>query len=400
LTTLKWASIALILTQVSLVFVPVCAGQLRLVEGGTLSYRYARVGSSWQPAYESLNASIEILTLNETTLTFRSNTTAITSTSTVTSIEYSNGIPDYADYLTALIFLPSECMAQSLQGRLNWTKQVRTRTLATVTDWTLQNLNFTVEAGSFQSINITLTLVGMDAGALTLIYDVASGIMIYEQWIPIVGGQIYGDIIILSLTAITSRPETPQTIVSLILGTAIFATPAIMFLHETRRKLQRRQHARKLEPSSIRVKDSFPRKPFYVIVGGGVLSLASILLPWSQLAGSQVHLPLSISSALVDSTPFSASTSTFLATSLIVHASAIMAWVSIAMHIYSSSRFAPQVITVGSSALAFASAIIFTQTGWTVSWGVPVVVLAGAFALFGINSRSVGKKSKMGSETS
>jgi len=47
-------------------------------------------------------------------------------------------------------------------------------------DKTSQTLNF-VEAGTFQSINITLTLVGWEYGILTLIYDANSGILIYEQ---------------------------------------------------------------------------------------------------------------------------------------------------------------------------------------------------------------------------
>jgi hypothetical protein len=381
--------------------IPVYASQPKLGEGVTLFYRCAR-SSSWEATYETWNTSVKVLAFNQTTLVFQSNTTAITSTSAVVNIKYSNGIPEYVDYLTALVYLPSECMAQNLQGHLNWTTQVRTRTPAIVTDWTLQSLNFTVEAGNFQSINITLTLVGMDSGALTLIYDVSSGIMIYEQWVPMVGSQIYGDIIILSLTAVTSRPETRQTIINLILAMAVFATPAVLFSHEVRKRLQRRHRGKGLEPSDIRVKNSFPREPFYAIVAGGLLTLASIMLPWSQLAGSQIFLPLSLSSALAESTELFASTSTLLATSLIVHASAIMAWVSIAMHVYTSNRVAPQIMTIASGALAFASVIIFTQTDLAVSWGVPALVVASALALVGtaVANIKTEKKIKKNSQTS
>jgi hypothetical protein len=393
--------IVLVLAEVFSFMIPVYASQLRLEEGVTLFYRCAR-SSSWEATYETWNTSVNVLAFNQTTLVFESNTTTITSTSAVVNIEYTDGIPDYVDYLTALVYLPSECIAKSLQGHLNWTTQVKTLTPAIVTDWTFESLDFTVEAGSFQSVNITLTLAGMDSGALTLIYDVGSGIMIYEQWIPMAGSQIYGDIIILSLTAVTSRPETLQTIINLILASAVFVTPAAMLLHEVRKKFQTRHCGKRLEPGNIRVRDSFPRKPFYAIVIGGLLNLASVMLPWSQLAGSQVYLPLSLPSALAESTAFLASTYTFLTVSLAVYASAIVAWLGIATHAWTRRRIAPQLMTISSSALAFASAIIFTQTGWTASWGVLALAVAGVLALIGtaVGNIKTQKETKKNSQAS
>ena len=96
------------------------------------------------------------------------------------TVSCKDGFPVYADCLEALVYLPPECVNQSLKGNLEWTNHIETQTLATVTNKTSQTLNF-VEAGTFKSINITLTLVGWEYGILTLIYDANSGILIYEQ---------------------------------------------------------------------------------------------------------------------------------------------------------------------------------------------------------------------------
>ena len=370
----------IILVLILLFLSPAYAAQIRLTEETTMFYTCARIGTSGSASSSTWNASIEVLTFNQTTLILQSNTTESTST---VNLEYSGGIPRYADYVTALFYLPPECIAQSLLGNLNWTAKLTTRTPAVVTNWTSNSLNFTVDAGNFESLNVTLTLAGMDSGELTLIYDIDSGIMIYEQWIPISGSQLYGDIIILSLNAVTSPSETSQTIINLVLTIAVFATPAAMFLHGVNKSLQRRHRAKRLEPSNIRAKDGFPGKPFYVIVAGSLLNLASTMLPWSHLAGSWVYLPLSLPSTLAGSAALFTSTSTLLAISLIAQASAIVAWISIALQVYTGNMIAPKMMTIASSVLALVSAIIFIQTGWTASFGPPVIVVAGVLALTG-----------------
>ena len=369
----------IILVLILLFLSPAYAGQIRLTEDTTLFYTCARVGTSGSASSSTWNASIEVLTFNQTTLILQSNTTESTST---VNLEYSGGTPTYADYVTALFYLPPECIAQSLLGNLNWTARLTTRTPAVVANWTSNSLNFTVDAGSFESLNVTLTLAGMDSGELTLIYDVDSGIMIYEQWIPISGSQLYGDIIVLSLNAVTTPSETSQTIINLVLTIAVFATPAAMFLHGVNKSLQRRHHAKRLGPSNIRAKDGFPGKPFYVIVAGSLLNLASIMLPWSQMARSLVYLPLSLSSTFAGSAAFR-STSTLFGVGLMVQVSAMVAWISIAIHVYTHKRVAAQAVTIASSALSFMSAIVFLQTGLTVSFGLPVTLLSGVLLLVG-----------------
>jgi hypothetical protein len=363
----------------------VYAGQLRMVGGTTLFYTYARIGNSGQSAYTTENASFNVLAFNQTALSFEINTTS-GSTSPLLNIEYENGIPVYADYLEYLVYLPPECIAQGMRGNLNWTTQVRTSAPAPVYGWTWQSQNFTVEAGNFEGVNMTLTLIGANGyGALTLIYDLSSGIMIYEQWIPMSGTKIdtSRDIIVLSLTGVVSSPEKLQTVAGLVLALAVFATPAVMLLHGLSKGLQRRHPAKRLGPSNIRAKDGFPGNPFYVIVAGSLLNLASTMLPWSQQARSWVYLPLGLSSTLAGSAALFTSTSTLLAISLIVQASAIVAWIGIALQVYTGNKVAPKVMTIASSVLALLSAIIFIQTGWTASFGPPVIVVAGVLALTG-----------------
>jgi len=360
------------------------ASHIGFGEGTTLSYQYARIGTSYPYSSTRGNSTVRVLALNQTTLLMQTSTTE-SNTPVDMRIEYYNGIPVYTDYVEALYYLPSECMGQSLRGNLNWTTRMATGKAEVVTGWASESLNLTVEAGSFESLNITLTvLAGLDSGALMLVYDVSSGIMIYEQWIPISGSQIYGDIIVFSLTAVSSPTERSQIVVNLVLAIAVFATPALMLLHGVNKGLLERHRRKRPEQTNIGTKDQFSGKAFYMIIAGGLLSLASTVLPWSQLAGWQVYLPLSLPSALAASPALFTSTSNLLATSLVVHASALMAWISIAICVYTGNKVVPPVVTTASTALGFISAITFVQTGWTASFGLVVILVAGFLALAGI----------------
>ena len=354
---------------------PVYGSTIRLTEGVTLFYNGTSKSTSGQGNSETWATSTKILILNQTTLVFQSNSSSAPPSSGVT-ILYQDGIPSYADYLTALIYLPPECIARSLQGNLNWTKQIGTRTLASVAEGTSQTLNFTVQAGTFQSINITLALTGVEFGTLTFIYDVASGVLIYEQWVP-----SYGDIIVLSLMAATNSPEIQQTIFSLILPAATLVIPAATATHQTRRWLKRRSRMHEKQPEKANLKSGFPRKPFYAILVGASLNLASVFLPWTQFVGLQIYLPLSLPSALTGSSGPFASVSSSAAISLIAHAAAILAWVSIAIHLYTTKKLAPQLVAIASGILAFASAAIFIQTGWASSWGLLTTVIGAILTI-------------------
>jgi len=382
LKTLNRLSIGFPLIVIVLMLTPAYASQLRLVEGATLFYKGARI-SSGIGGYETFDASIKLLTVNQTTLVFQSNSTSINSNiSSRVTVKYQDGIPTYADYLTALVYLPPKCIAQSLYGDLEWTTQINILTqTTTVVNKTSQILDFTVEAGTFQSINITLILVGPDYGTLTLIYDVNSGILIHEEWIP-----SYGDIIILGLTMITYAPAMQQTIINLILPAATLATPMVTGIHQTRRTLHKRSHKREQQTKEATAKIAFLKKPFYTILVGALLNLASAFLPWGQSAGSQIYLPLSLPSALTASTLSSISTATLVAVSIMAHVTAILAWLTIAIYIHTNKRLTSQLVAIVSSALAFVSALVFIQTGLTPSLGPPTTLIGGILTTAGIAS--------------
>jgi len=351
------------------------AEEMQIREGSTLFYKGLR-GSGFG-GYQTWDASIRILTLNQTTLIFRSSFTFEGSTEgSKVTVKYQNGFPSYADYFTALIYLPPECIAESLQGKLEWTSQIDTAyQFPTITNKTIQTLNFTVEAGTFQGVNITLTVA--DA-ALTYIHDVNSGILLYEHWFP-----KYGDEIILALMAATYTTEK-QVVPNLILFTATLATPVATAIHQVRKILQKRHRKHGHQPKEATLKSGFPKKPFYIILTGVLLNLASVFMPWSQFAELQIYLPLSLPSALTESAEFLTSTATFVTISLIAHSTAILAWLSIAMHIYTNKKLVSQLATLASGILAFTSALIFIQTGWTPSWGLPLTVIGGILAITGI----------------
>jgi hypothetical protein len=297
-------------------------------------------------------------------------------------IEYSNGVPVYVDYVEALYYLPPECVQQALQGNLNWTTSLATSKSEVVTGWTSERLNFTVGAGSFESLNITLSVVaGLDSGELTFVYDVNSGIMIYEQWIPVSGTQISGDIIVFSLDQVTSPPETRQIIVNFLLASTIFATPMAMLLHQVTKAFGRKPRRGVLVHSTLKPRKEFSLIQVGLLVFGSLLILVSTMLPWTELAGFKAYLPLSLSSALVGSDTVSISNPSFLTTSLLVHASAVLAWVSIALLVYNHKRISAQALAIFSSALSFVSAIVFLQIGLPFSFGLPVTLLAGVLLL-------------------
>jgi hypothetical protein len=351
------------------------AVEMQLREGSTLFYKGIR-GSRFG-GYQTWDASINILTLNQTALIFQSSFTFEGSTEgSKVTVKYENGFPSYADYFTALIYLPPECIAETLQGKLEWTSEVDTLYYFTeIMNKTIQASDFTVEAGTFQGVNITLTVA--DA-SLTYIYDVNSGILLYEHWFP-----NYGDQIILELMATTYTAEK-QIALNLILSTATLVTPVAITIHQTRNILGERRHKRGQRSKETRIKSGFPQKPFYIILAGAILNLVSVFLPWSQFAELQIYLPLSLLSALVESAESFTLTGTFVMTSLIAHSTAILAWLSIAMHLYTKKKLTSQMATLISSILAFTSALIFIQTGWTSSWGLPLTVMGGILTITGV----------------
>jgi hypothetical protein len=214
------------------VLTPIYASQLGLEKDHALLYKYVRMSTQSQ-AQQTGDLLYRILTFDQDTLAFQiSPSLQIDAANSWNyAINYRNGVPVYVDRLEALIYLPSECLNQSLKGNLDWTNRIETTTWANVTDKTSETLDFTVDAGTFHSINITLSLVGDYFGTLSLIYDVNSGILVYEQWIP-----SYGDIIVESLATTESIQASQPTIQSIVLPTAALVIPAALILHQTAKR--------------------------------------------------------------------------------------------------------------------------------------------------------------------
>jgi len=357
----------------------VYANELRMAEGATLSYAGATIGTA-TGGQELWNATIRVLVLNQSALIFESSPLTENSTQAPNvKITYQNGIPTYADYLTALIYLPSECMTASMQGNLQWTTNLETLAeTSTIVDESELTSNFTVGAGTFQSINITLVLAGLDSGTLSLLYDIRSGILIYEQWIP-----AYGDIVVLALLEATSSLDTSLIMLSMVLFVATATPPVVIAFNGTRKTLMKRKRKRSQKAEET-VKKGPSKKPLYLLVSGALLSLSSIFLPWIQPAGLQIYLPLSLASTLAESPSSFTSSANFLAVSLMVHAATITAWLAVATALYSTKRLAAKMMTITSAILALGSVVLFVQSGWILSWGLPVAAIGEILILTSI----------------
>ena len=356
------------------IIISVYVDQFSAEVGTTLIYRWARIGQG-AGGTQTGDAIFEILVANQTTMVTR-----VTGTEIMTlTIKYQDGIPIYAERLEALIYLPPECVTQSLQGNIEWTTKIETKTPAKVINGTAQPQEFAVEAGTFQSLNITLNLVGWMYGNLTLIYDVNSGMLLYEQWIP-----ENGDIIIQSLSAFTYAAKPQNFAFSILLTAATFTTPTAITINEVNKALKKRGLKNKQPSKTTAGKGFFRKKPFYLILTGAALNLASTLLPWSQLGKTQMYLPLSLPTALAAST-----TLIPLTISLTAHAAVIVGWMGIAISLYTNRKLAPQLAILVSSVLAFASVAIFLQSGWTPFWAVPIMTISGIFTILGLTATNI-----------
>lgn len=341
---------------------PVHADTFRMMEGDALQYKYERVSSTG--AGQTGNVTFTIVSLNQTAVTLQVNATSSVKVGPL-HIRYNNGIPVYAERLENLVYLPPECVAESLRGKLDWAANLQSDTLATVANKTSRTQGFTVTAGSFQTLNLTLNLVGWEYGTLTLIYSVDSGVLVYEQWIP----SPYGDIIIQELTALTYPFTTKQTLLDFVLPTATLILPAATAVGEARKALHKRKARKRGTSSEKRKPANLRRTSLYIGLTGALLMLTSVSLPWSQPMGSQVYLPSSLPTLIARSALLSLSTSDFLIISLLAHFAAVLAWLRVAVEIYTERKPTAQLIAVVSALTAFASTVILIQAGWSLSWG-------------------------------
>lgn len=380
---------------------PVCVNAFRMMEGGMLQYEYERTAWTGGPIDNATfvptgNVTFAIVSLNQTMITVHVNGTSGFEEGPL-NIKYDDGIPVYANGLDVLVYLPPECVARSLQGELDWLVNLELWPPSdTVVNGTSQAQSFTVPAGSFRGLNLTLSIVGRDYGTLTLIYSVDSGVLIYESLVP----SQEGDIIVQELVTVTYSFAVKQTLLDFVLPTATLVLPAATAIDGTRRalhKLRLRKHGGSDRNGKSQ---NGPKKTLFCIsLTGALLILASVFLPWSQLMEYPVYLPSSLPVLLAASSLFSISTFTFVMTSLLAHATAILVWLGIVLEIYAKRKPVLQLGVASSALVGFASAVVLVQAGWSLSWGSSIIIAGGvlvlvsAFAAWGKRSITKLKRS-------
>jgi hypothetical protein len=343
------------------------AEQLSIAQGSVLYYQGARSSATW-------DTGIKVLRLDSSTMVFQSSFTFNgTSGGSNVTIEYRNGFPVNADYITALIYLPLGALQESVAGNISWASLVTSKTLATVVPLSSEVINYTVKAGTFRSVEIDLSLQGMDFGNLTLIYDISSGVLLFEQWVP-----GYGDMEGLVLETISSPASPALSILDIAIPVILLATPVITTLGQADRHIRRGPAA---QPAMIvpGLKSGFPQRPFYLGVAGAFVSLFSAFAPWSSIGPYPAYLPYSLLAPSSGSGQLSLGT--FYLAAALAYSASLLAWVGIAMYIHARRRRLPQVASAASAFLIFASAWAFLQSGWTPSYGLQAAVLGGAIIL-------------------
>lgn len=343
------------------------AEQLSIAQGSVLYYTGVRASQTW-------DVGIKVLRLDASTMAFQSSFTFNgTSGGSNVTIDYRNGFPVDADYITAIIYLPPAAIQESVEGNASWASLVTSKTLAAVTPLSAEVINYTVKAGTFRSVEIDLALNGMDSGNLTFIYDIASGILLFEQWVP-----IDGDVQGLLLETVSSSAAPALSILNIAVPAVLLATPVATTVRQASRRI-RRGAAAQSATVAPGLRSGFPRRPFYLGVAGASLSLLSAFAPWSSIGPFPAYLPYSLLA------PFSGSgqlsLGTFYLAAALAYSAALLAWVGVAMYVYAGGRLLPQLASAASAVLAFASAWVFLQSGWTPSYGLQAAVLGGAVIL-------------------
>ncbi len=355
------------------------ASQLQIKPGQVLRYTYGRMSTSDQ-GQGTGDVLYRVLDFNAKTLTFQIEAEGDQFSYT---INYENGYPVSIDRLEALMYLPPESISQSSQGNNNWTSNIRTNVQQKVTGVSSQVLNYTVEAGSFQTVNVTLVIAApWDSGNLTLLYDINSGILVYTHWIP-----MYGDIIVqyLSSTDFVLAPKGMiVTVLSAVLSLASFGIPVILAAYQARKRIRTFRSPNPEVQASNVMKSSFPKKAFILASVGGLLNIASLLLPWSQTRDVSTYLALSLPSAINPSVGTLSLSFSFTLFSIVIHAVAILSWLAIALYAYKTRKLTPQIVALSSAIIAFASIAYFVLSGWTYAWGFWTAVAGAALTLISL----------------
>jgi hypothetical protein len=357
-----------------------------------LLYRYGRISTS-DSGQQKGDALYHILSYDRETLSFNVSTIIDFSY----TIRYKEGMPIYVQRYEALFYLQPPCISQILNNNLEWIKNIETSGVESASNATSQSLNYTVEAGTFRCVNVTMEIRGMDFGNLSLIYDVDSGIQIYAQYTP-----NYGDIIVQYLASVdyvqVAQQNLVLSVISIILPAFTLSIPlAILVAQGRKRQKQHRNQDQETSPTTS-LKSGISKKLLIIALIGGSLSLASAFFPWGSTVSSLTYLPLSLT-PMIDQASFSFPANlTFILISLAVYANAITAWSSIALYIHTSRKTLSYIVAFISSNLGFASVAAYWQTGWNSNWGLYLVLVGSILTLISIVAVNVHIKIELEAE--
>jgi hypothetical protein len=352
------------------------ATTLGIQQGSVFTYAYGRM-STFDQSYNKGNVTYHVLTFNQQELQVEISDSNYT-------FHYQNGFPIQADRLEALFYLPPEAIRQSTNGNLEWTRHFNTTNMG-IANATSQTLNYTTQAtsaGTFNCLNLTLAVTGMDSGDLSFLFDVNSGILIYEQYIP-----SYGDIIIQELTSAQSnQPQQSTLLLNAAVSAATLSLPVAIAVIQIRRKTQKpkltpQNQAATAEPNA-RVRRSLRQQ--LMILAGAALSLVAVFIPWGQPGNSQAYLLISLPSLFSSSQVLPPSADTFFAVSFLANAAAIAAWACLALYMFSSKPKVAGIAAVTSAALTVAAAIVFIPAYSAASYGVMVLLIGAGILLISL----------------
>ncbi len=364
-----------------MIIVPAASAISTLQGGSVLLYRYVRSSTSDQ-AQQTGDALYKVLSYDGESLSFN-----ITSTSEFSyTIQYRDGVPKYAERYEVLFYLPPVCIEQTKNGDLNWIDGVQTPK-ESVGNCTSKPMNYTVEAGTFQCVEIILEIGGMDAGNLSLAYDIESGIMVHAQYNP-----SYGDVIVQQLAS-EDYAQTTRGLTNQILGVGLFAgvlvMPVFMVIGIIRKHATGAREKGANPDMDDVVNSNVDRKTLIVLFVSALISLLAFLLPWGATSSLPSYLPFSFTPMILSSSFLLPSNFVFVLVTVAVFFSVLSAWLSIILYLRGLKKLRSYLVSVVSSILGFVSAVVFWLTGWTPSLGFYAILAGSILTLIGVGVANV-----------
>lgn len=367
---MKKSTLALIISilVLSSFFVTQVSGQvIGIQEGTTISYNYLRTFAG-NDTIQMGDALYTINKFNDTSLQF-----TVTAKSTVNcSIIYQNGYPIYASYIEALIYLPPQAIQASQQGNVNWIDQIDASLMVGLQNKTVQNLELKTGSGTYNTVNVTMYFT---AGSLSMIYDVNSGGLIYQEF-----RYVEGNIVSQTMNSVEYNNQllTNTAYFSLFLPILTLVPMLVVIFLFLKNRHKTGKHAGK------DTQEGAPRNSLIIAALAAFLSFVAVFVPWSQVSGALIYLPYSLPTFFTFSLLSPAPAFTFVLTSIMAHLVAITAWVAVGFCLLSNKKRFSQLTFLISAVFGFISIGLFLQTGFSIYAGLPLVAVAAVLVIISL----------------